>query len=474
MKGVVIVRKRSFNNFHIQMLVSFIIIFFIAVYFIADKQYSNNYLLSLIWLNNIAFLTQIYIQYRIFKSIINPITLFSTFLFLFSSGHLVLYSLNLDIGAFNTFERLGNETLIQTIPFLILGFTFFQLGVTYIANKSHSFKYNILVQFDLEDKTIFNIGVFFFLMGIVPYTISNLNALYVITELGYSAYYKEDTRINIPFAGFSDYVFTGIILIVIGGVRRYKLIAIVFLVFLALLKLLSGDRGGGIIFILSAYMLYIYFIRKNKVGIIPTAILVTILMSLVPTIGILRHSATSATGNFFSILLENNLFTSTLSNLGATIWPLGKIIEIFPNEEGYIFGASYLAALIYLIPSVLRLGPISEISSNILYMSPANWLMNYLGMTYGPGFTPFAEAFLNFGWNGIFALFFYGVFITKVMMYKPKDTRKIPLSIGFGILSFLLLGMSARGTFNIMLAYFFRYILIPYFIIILVKSKLKK
>lgn len=467
--GVIMIKSgKKINPKHIQfviLVVLLVIIGFIKWY----ENYSNSTvnLLFFCWLNNIAFLSQIGLNKKMLGNYINPVTLFTIFLFLFSSGQLVLYSLGIEIGDFNIFQRLNEKTLTESIIYIILGFSFYQTGV-FCSIKNNSIDYVKRIEKSKSSEKVSYVGWLLFALGLIPYLIFLIYNYSVVANSGYSAYYQAETeRLSNGLVGIGYYLFSGLIFIVIGGNKNQKRFGIIFLVMIATIRLLSGDRGDGIVFILTAFMLYIFFLKEGKISKWFTFLLIIALMSLVPTIGVLRNDNGQT---FLNVLAENNIVTSTLTNLGGTLWPLGKIIEIFPDQNSFTMGGSYLTSIFYLVPSFLRIGPIASLTANSLYSSPGNWLMTYLGMSYGPGFTPFAESFMNFGWGGLLIMSFFGFFFGKLLVPKTKNGKVSTFQVGISILTFQLFAMTARGSFNTVLSFYFRYVLIPILLYLLVKK----
>lgn len=464
--------KNKLNILHKQIMISITLtigIVFLNLY----KGGSQLNLFYLCWFNNVFFLLQIRMLKKMVGTYLNPIVLFSCFLFIFSSGQLVLYSFGISINDFNIFERLDPAILQYSILYLILGYSMYQTGVIYALRNGNVFKNYLIKPKSEPNKIIFTIGLCFFALGIIPYLVALIHSLKIVSTLGYSAYYQEGTRLNNLYTGLGYYTYTGLILIITAGKKYQKQLALLVLVLIAIISLLAGDRGDGMVIILAAYLLYIYFILKRKPRVLPTILLLTFLMTLVPLIGTLRHSATMNSDiNLISLLIDSNIIVSTLTNLGGTIWPLTKIIELIPSQQDILWGGSYIVSLLLLIPSFLRIGYLGNI--DLVYTSPANWLMKSLDMTYGPGFTPFAESYMNFGWGGILFMAVFGFFVTKLLSIRAKHSKDIPLMMGLSILCFLLLAMGARGSFNYMIAFPIRYALFPFIVIRIVENRYRQ
>ena len=249
----------------------------------------------------------------------------------------------------------------------------------------------------------------------------------------------------------------------------------IILLIIVIIYALCGDRGTALSLMLSSYLVYQHYGRKKAIG----KPFITILLIIVglASVSIIENWRMSANRgiSFINIvtnsLVNNNILFSTLTNLGGTIYALANVIMLIPSTHEFIIGGSYLASLVLLIPSPLRIGLLGAIDKMEILSSPASWLMNTLGLSYGPGFTPFAEAYLNFGYLGIPFMFILGFFFTKLFTAEYDELHNT--SYCFQIFTFFILAMSARGSFNYVFAFWIRYTLIPLFFIKHVKFKIR-
>lgn len=406
------------------------------------------------------------------KYIFHPVSLFSVFFYLFSSGQLILYVFGIQSARFNIFERLNLTSLCSSILFITIAYSFYQLGVIIAYNKK-TLDFNQLLSLTLDkDSTMYNVGLFCLLIGIGPFTIQLINNLKVVLTSGYKAYYESGARVDSVFMGFIYYFYIGVIFLACSNVSKNnnKFYSFIFIT-ISVLRFISGDRGGGILLLLSSLLLYLFLIKKKIFSFKQISLLFLLLPFLVPMVDIWRNSI--GDGNFFekfvSTLKDSNAYVLTLENLGATIYPLGKLIEIFPLNMNFLYGITYIASLILLIPSPFRFGFIGDLTSNQLFSSPANWLQRYLDLSYGQGFSPFAEAYMNFGFWGIAFMFFFGYIVVKAFSPNIKNING-NMKVAIMISVFLLFSMSTRGSSNFMIAFYVRYILVPIIIYLIFKG----
>lgn len=479
MSTLELVRRNSLSYISLQVIITILLILCIVVYkeyVIGFSSVTTENLKTLSLISICFFIIQQLLIVNVLKSFNNPLVYFSIILYLFSAGQTFLLLLDLDFGNYNVFERIGNnDATSDAIIFYTCSYVLFHLGVLFSMFFEDKIKVgSAFDNINFEHKTFKNAllitGYLLIIIGIIPFTTTLINNIQVFVTYGYSGYYKmEDVRVSNLFSGFLYYVYTGTIFVIVSSSMKIKKVMVLFLLVFSIIKFLLGDRGDGIVFALSSYLLYVKFIQNNNKNnnmknFVSISVIALLLMTLIPVISIYRHDNLSIS-TLIETLLSENPIVSTLQNLGSTLYPLAKTIELIPSYEDPIYGGSYFTSLLLLIPSIFRFGIIGEITSNPLYYSPANWIMDVLNMSYGPGFTPFAEAYLNFGWLGTIFMVFYGFLIGKLLnfndFFKEIQPMKTKFFSGLTILCFLFFAMSSRGSFNFLIAYYFRYIIIP-------------
>ncbi|WP_404354091.1 O-antigen polysaccharide polymerase Wzy [Exiguobacterium aurantiacum] len=446
---------------------------FICNVFVYFGNFSNDEvaLKLIIFLGFLNFVIQIILIKKILKSYMNPLVLFTIFLYLFTAGQTLLFFFNLELGTYNLFERLSHDSIYLALIFHNISMIFFFAGIYFTANKQKTKIPFVGYSSSNLREIVFSVGILLCLIGILPFLMTTYTNLSVFLNYGYKGYYQMDgVRVNNFVGGLSYYLYVGLLFMIISANNTVlKRIIFIIIISIGFLRLGMGDRGDGFVLILTAFMLNSVtqdHVNNAKRSFM-TIGLIILLGFLVPIISAYRHGDL----NIIYILLNENPLNSTLQNLGATLFPLVKTMELINSNTEIIKGYSYLAAFVFLIPSVFRIGFLGDIMNTNIYVSPAKWLMEITGMSYGPGYTPFAEAYLNFGWFGsiLFALFgvFIGLTLSNFNMYKQNKEFQHILSIGISILTFMFLAMAARGSFNFMIAFYLRYVLFPVFLVLI-------
>ncbi|MDT2646095.1 O-antigen polysaccharide polymerase Wzy [Enterococcus dongliensis] len=434
---------------------------------------SNDITYFLCVLNVLFFIIQFCVLLYRTQYLFHPLSLFSIFLYLFSSGQIILKIIGIESERFSIFNRLETSSLNMAIVFITICYAFFQMGIL-IGYKPILPNFNDLLRYDLKkDITLYHVGGLLLLIGVVPFTVQLINNLQVVLGSGYRSYYQEGVRLSNIFTGLSYYFYVGLIFIACSSFsKRYTKVCFFVLVFISGLRFVSGDRGDGLILLFCSFFIYLFFIKRSKFSLKQVFVIFVFVPFVTPIVDVWRNTIGSQDSFYNTLkqtLSDSNAYVLTLENLGGTLYPLGKLIGLFPDYFQYTGGRTYLASLFYIIPSVFRFGILDTINNNLMYSSPANWLQQNLKLSYGQGFSPFAEMYMNFGFISIFFMMIFGYIITKVFLTNFRFTSK-NCNIAIMIVIFFLFSMSARGSSNFMISFYIRYTLVPVVIYNFVKG----
>lgn len=146
-------------------------------------------------------------------------------------------------------------------------------------------------------------------------------------------------------------------------------------------------------------------------------------------------------------------------NQGSLLFVDTFVLILVPGALSYSFGLTYLQSLVSLAPAWLH---------ESQYQSLSSWLVSLYapGSSSGYGFSLTAEAYLNFGYLGIFVVFvaigliqgelarrfarsdwasYISVYFSVVLLYSIRgDSQQLLKSLAYGALLFLLLTVVAR------------------------------
>lgn len=191
------------------------------------------------------------------------------------------------------------------------------------------------------------------------------------------------------------------------------------------LSLFAGDRGEWLFpLCLIVWMHHKYYKRINAQKAIKYAVLAVLLVTISVAVRNTRSSGVTVSGIIDSIVGERNPIVSGFFELGSSMRP--TLILIQHGWGTYPYGNSYLHAVLGMVTErVIRL-----YQSN--YIGLSSWFsQNFLGITYGAGFSFIAEAVMNYGpYGSIIVLFVLGMISSKFMFsVENMDYNNSPLGV---------------------------------------------
>ena len=458
-------RSGSMSLLSVELLI--VIAVFVGVYGIvgtAPAQLTIESLYRLSWLNNAVLVVQIIVLRKSFGSLTAPVVLYAVFLSLFTSGQLILFSIGVEPSGADVLNREAAYSVARATAFYLTAFTLFCAGclLTNEVKRNKPAREGPTPTPDDWQRSLLSVGGVCLVVGLVPFLVSNYHNFRVVLTEGYSGYYAEGARLESPLLSLSYLFITGLVFVGCAGRPRARDAAAGTLVAIALMRLAAGDSGEGMIYLLSGYLLRTQFARSDSGKRIMLVLIFAFALLAIPAVGLMRQSFGGGTGDLGTALQQDNPLETTLGTIGGTLFPLVSVVELVPAAVPYAAGATYLSSVTRLMPEILHAGPLADIAADPLYSSPATWLMNYRGMSYGPGFTPFAEAYLNFGWwAGCLALLLYGVLTALLLRLPNKASTAWPFRTALVLATFALLGFTVRGSFNLVVPFLFWYVFLP-------------
>ena len=420
---------------------------------------------DLAWWNNGLLFAELLILRRSFGSVMTPAPMFALLLSLFTSGQMITYSFGIEPRDASVLNRESWTSIINGFEFYLIAFVAF-CSAMIMVNEFVRPKPRRAVTEEASnawEHGMRTVGWLCAVVGGLPFAVVTWNNLQVVVTQGYSGYYDPASRLGGPLVGLGYLFVSGVILLGLSGKRSQLKGTTITLGVVALIRLAAGDRGEGMIYLLTALLMWKVMERSEHRQRLVFVVIGFVAVLLIPTIGVVRHSlAAQGIGSLKEAFTAENPLIDTLNTIGGTLFPLVKVTELVPAGAPFAHGGSYASSVIGLIPDALLSETLREFVADSFYARPAVWLQDRLDMSYGPGYTPFAEAYLNFGFTGgIVALSIFGGLLSLWLRgYDPS--RPAPhFQMALILISFALLGFSVRGSFTQMAPFTLRYVLFP-------------
>lgn len=350
----------------------------------------------------VIFALEIMYVCKLSGNIANPSVLFLLSFYIFQNGQLLLLALGIDFDDFyiNTLiEYLDDVSIFSSISTVIAGYA----GIICVPNDTEKKRIYIVDSYD--QSSVGNAAwIGFVSTGFVAIPLVAIK-MYFGLGGGYSAVRLFEGSIP-SIINFVEYMFMPFAVLVLvynnnnNKSRVAKVFTFIWLVFTAL----CGDRTTGIagLFILA----YIQYVKSNageqykRSGIMRIIVVGIVLMVFIRVAYVFRTQ-----GNLIDAFSDTNYITSVLAEMGFSCFPLFTMMHIVPAREAFMWGKGYVLSCIGgLIPSFLDFtGTIKTINQHSRVFE--TWQTDYFNQySFGFGFSLNAEAYINFGWYGLFSI----------------------------------------------------------------------
>ena len=169
---------------------------------------------------------------------------------------------------------------------------------------------------------------------------------------------------------------------------------------------------------------------------------------------------------FIESFVSPTLIKDFFNELGGSIRPL--VVNMQYMQSGvltHVYGASFLAPIIMIIPNFLRFGLYEKFSSHG-WLEIERTLSKKVNAGYGIGYSLNAEMYYNFGKYGFLFALLIGYVFSKFLTITGKDNKnKEVLWYAFIPTFFSLIIITTRGSFQLVYKYIVWYILLPYILV---------
>ena len=410
-------------------------------------------------------------------------TIFVLFFFLFNFGQPLMWAFGIhqpdEIGAGNLylFGKATSRNIIYTQALTLMSILMFHLGAVF-CYKPRRIKHQLEVTYaNTENKKLSLKALYYasILLSIIVIPVSlyvSLFDLYYAQLHGYSALYYDPNKPSSSLLGVIHYMFLPTLIgLLIGSNYKKKVRYFVYFTFLTylIINLLSGDRGSWVYgLVLFIYMSHTFFKKIKVRKMILYGVGGLFFLYIVNAIVQLRNVGITAENILEAISFEQFPITTFIFEMGSSMQPAIVLLQygwdIWPYSNTYLMAImGVVSTKIFTLFDV----PFSTIGS---------WFsQEYLGISYGAGFSIVAESLLNYG--PVFSPLFMIVlgYVLSSLTYIDKDIsiHNQPLRVFFAVATMSSFIKIARGDLHFTLKSWFFGVLIFIFIIFLIREFLK-
>lgn len=192
-------------------------------------------------------------------------------------------------------------------------------------------------------------------------------------------------------------------------------------------SLVLGRRTNVILYALTFLIIWFKDKKMRRSTIIIFFVVCLVGMAGMRLVDLLRSGGITDLADFINFFAGSEE-SPVIDFLGDIGWNLLSTIEVqafIPKTKGFSYGFTYLVSLSSVIPNIgfWSVHPASA------YGMASTWLQNAMGISYGVGFSPVAEAYYNFGVFGPLFFLLLGWFMTKMNGLFEKHDRPLCLLI---------------------------------------------
>ena len=237
--------------------------------------------------------------------------------------------------------------------------------------------------------------------------------------------------------------------------KNVWLITIIAFVTVFVPPIILGGRSNAMIIFSIFLVVYTLFHSFNLKRLVSLTLGVLVLFSLFAVIAVTRGDSDRSLSSYESAYMEiEDPVSTTFSEMGFSMYPLCECLDIFPVTQDYKCGDSFLYAFFSIIPNL----GFWDVHPAKTHANLGEWLMDYLRLSFGPGFSLTAEAYVNFGYFGFLFFFFYGFILLKSFKYINSEYIYINPFIVVACLIFLWFSIkTVRNSFLGTVRAFFYY-----------------
>lgn len=381
--------------------------------------------------------------------IFTPFSLFFISFCMFQFGQFYLYGFdfNYDYVFQNSFysQFATKKEMIVVAQYTLLSIQLMMLAGVMVGVKEKQF---VLTE-DMNIDHLKRIGKILFWISLPASLIMTSSQVLFAVRYGYEALRVGNTadviaRLGI-FNRISIFYTPSLILLWILNVNKKKtqIIYEILMIIHILAYLIIGQRTIGLGLAGTLMLLKLNSAKKIK----PQAIIFIIiaglgLMFLANYIGEARLSDSVVSDSSKSVLSG---LINFVGSCGWSCFPLMVIVGATPYPIQFSNGLSYLASIMGFFPSF---ADPSGLLRTITDTVNEGWLTEYTKASFGVGYSLTAEAYFNFAWFGVIAIFFIGVIVALILNCTKEKLSPFRYYVQMSM-TYALFTLPRRGVYDL-------------------------
>jgi oligosaccharide repeat unit polymerase len=421
--------------------------------------------------------------FRLTGAVFTLYTIFMMFFFLFNFGQPIMWAFGVhipeEIGNQPIYKGLGtpnNADIVNGQMITCISALMFHLGAIICYRPKGKVNRDSVQTDSATLKAIFIVSL---VIGsiIIPITLYyTFDSLKVAMTLGYKALYYSDYAYNKSnlFIVAQTLFFPCLVGMLIGSKYNKKIKYFVYIVFIIyiLLNLFAGDRGTWIyslvILIWLSHVCYKPIKIKSTLKYLILSLIGIYIVGAIVSIRNVGLSNVTFQDIIDSFAFENSPIVLTIFEMGGTMKVV--MVLLMYGWDIWPYANTYLLAILGMITN--KVIYIFDLPFSLI----SDWFsQDYLGLSYGAGFSIIAEAVLNYGpYFSPFIMVALGYLITS-LIYIDKKMKYYnrPLRMLFAVTTLNVFLPLTRNFFHLLLKEWFIGVLLFTTLILFIKPIIK-
>ena len=457
--GKIIIMRESSIILKAFMVFAGVILFIPYIFIISDANLEYHNPQTKIWMLSVLAWVEYFICIYTWKKSGNkafsPYIIFISFAFVFHFGQCFMWALGIhvenEIGTSVLYHSLvagtpSSAKIIRGQVVCIMGLLYFHIGALLgLRNQNQETLDKTKKEIhEIDYSSLYTVSLVAFIFSAPAALYNELQTAIINRKYGYGAVlYGNIEKASVNVIALLSYMFfASIVGLLISSHYKKSIMKMCYTVFTVygFLCIMAGDRGEVLFPFI--FLMWIHNTLYKKLDARRSfKISIVLLLVVIVLVGVqnMRSSDFSVKTLTNALASDDNPLISMFFELGGTL-----AVPIILMDAGctiYPYGNTYLIAI---------MGMGTEKIVKILipnYVSVSGWFsQEYLGISYGAGFSMIGEALINFGpYFGMFCLVILGLVYSKIMNFSISEDES-PVKIFFKITTAEALVISARNS----------------------------
>lgn len=410
--------------------------------------------------------------HKVAKCWFDSYMVFTLALYIFTLGHAFLDLFGAVTERFDLIRSWGiNEVQYLKAEYISLVFIlWFHFGA--ISGYRNKLNYGTVNCGKYDVNALKKVGLYGTVLFLPFYIYNTIEKVRIIALYGYMGLYDE---VNSTFGGVSAciriisdmYVPSIICLLVYSEISKKNRIFIYLFSFITVCvpPFFIGARTNSVIMCGIIFLIYNLYNKISKKQVL-LGVLLLYLFSF--SLILLRNARQMQDAVEIADAVEqiqgtedSNLLSSMVSEMGWSIYPIVKTIEIkkSPNEH-FLYGTTILWGMTSIFPNLFWDIHPAKKNANM-----SSWITNKLNFNFGIGYSLVAEAYINFGIFGFIFMYYLSMLFMKLFKYSSANNKTDTILLVCSLIFLWFVIRIVRNNFLDTFRYLIFYVL-PFYLIL--------